>query len=267
MRFKDSRGKSRKNEIDPEERLESIKNEIKRNDLSEGEKRAKKLTDIISLTVSLLLFLSTAITLVFVRRPYPENIYENLGVEPPLYAQTLSEPTEKLFNSDKSVPDQLSELVLADGVRVYKSDSTSFVMSEDKADKEELSELSKRLEGAVETDVAAEEGETVYYLILLDNGKKVNFSLSVTSLEVYGKKYAIRNADVSAAARAKGLPYLFENLRRRAQRMCLPRNSRRKYLFFYNFTCGGGFSAETPESLKEDGWEYVGALPFQRTFY
>lgn len=104
-----------------------------------------------------------------------------LGVETPEYWQSISPSYEKIFDSDKPVPEQLSQILLTDSVKVYENDSTRFVMAENRVNEEELPALSEKIKNAVEAET--EEGEKImYYLVLFDDRRSVIFSLSETTL-------------------------------------------------------------------------------------
>lgn len=196
---------------------DSINEDIKRNDLPQGEKHSKKFTDfigniffklskgenyskklndVIFKIVVIIFFVSSLISAIafLLRPPSPRSsdIYSMLGVDTPEYWQNISPSDEKIFDSDKPVPEQLSQILLSDSVKVYENDSTLFVMAENRVNEKDLPALSEKIKNAVEVEAETEEGETImYYLALFDDRRKVIFSLSETTLEIYGKKYRL----------------------------------------------------------------------------
>jgi len=177
-----------------ESTTDSIKHEIIGNDLSHGEKVPKNLNNFILYIVIAIFFVSSlisAITFLF-RPPSPSSdIYDMLGIDTSEYMENILPSNEKIFNFDKPIPEQLSELLLSDNVRVYESNSNHFVMADGEINEETLTEISRKIKNAEETET--EEGETnMHYLILFYDRRTVNFSLSETALEIYGKKYHLQ---------------------------------------------------------------------------
>lgn len=188
MNIKSKYETRKERESDGEGAFYAVRDDSPRNDMSKSKRRAIKITNIVGIVLSVLCFISASAAINFLR-PVSESkdIYEMLGAEVDTAALSSR---EKIFDSDNPIPKQLSELILSDEVRVYKSDSMSFVMAEDKVDKDDLSELSEKIGNASEDE--SEGGEAVvYYMILFSDKRTVLFSLSETALEVYGKKYRL----------------------------------------------------------------------------
>lgn len=173
----------------------AIKEDFKRNGLMKSEKAGNRLIDLIgkiTITVFFVSFLISVIVILTHRPSSPPDIYDMLGVDTAEYMQSVLPSDKKIFDSDKPVPEQLSQILLSDDVRVYKNNSLKFTMSENRVDQEELPELSEKIKNAQETEAETEEDEAItYYLILFDDRRMVNFSLSETALEINGKKYKI----------------------------------------------------------------------------
>lgn len=177
------------------------------NTLIRGEQTADKLFNLIIKTAVAVFFVSTLIAaiLILIYLPSPlsdisdiydtPNVYDMLGINTSEYEKDILPSDKKIFDPNKSITEQLSQIILYDDVRVYKNDSLRFNMSENKINEEDLPKLSEQIEKAQEMEAGSktDENETVvYYLVLFDDNRMVNFSLSETTLEVNGKKYTLK---------------------------------------------------------------------------